>query len=134
MRFLVVDDDQNCRRIIQLFLKPYGESLCVGSGEEAIKAHQTALAEGKPFDVIYLDMVMPEISGLDVVAAIRSHETAAGLAEQVPVLMLTGETDVSHINMAKAYGVFEYILKPIQEERLIQGLERLDLINNLNNW
>lgn len=134
MRFLVVDDDHNSRRIIQLFLKPYGESLCVASGEEAINAHRSAMEEGKPFDVIYLDMVMPEMSGLDVVAAIRGDETKAGKSEQVPVLMLTGETDASHINMAKAYGVAEYLLKPIQEERIVQGLERLDLINNDNSW
>lgn len=134
MRFLVVDDDQICRRVIQLFLKPYGESVCVSDGQKALEAHQAALQEGKPFDVVYLDMIMPGLTGLDVVAAIRKHEAQHGLTDQVPVLMLTGETDVSHINMAKSYGVVEYLLKPIQEERVVQGLERLDLIKNNDSW
>lgn len=129
MRFLVVDDDQTSRRIIQLFLKPYGESILGASGKEAIDAHLRSLEEKLPFDAIYLDLVMPEMTGIEAVAAIRQNEAAHGIKKKVPIFMLTGETDMSYINMAKAHGVVEYLLKPIQEERLLQGLERLDLIS-----
>ena len=130
MRFLIVDDDHTCRRIMQFFLKPYGESVVAEGGREAVEAHKKALEDGAQFDVVYLDMVMPNFSGLDVLAAFRENESLHGVAQGVPVVMLTGETDLSHINMAKSFGVVEYLLKPIQEERVLHGLERLELVSD----
>ena len=134
MRFLVVDDDHNSRRIIQLFLQPYGESVLASNGQEAIELHRQAIENEKPFNVIYLDMIMPGLSGLDVLAAFRKQEAQDSEPNRVPVIMLTGETDASNINMAKSFGVVEYLLKPIHEERILQGLVRLDLINNDDVW
>lgn len=115
---------------MELFLKPYGESVSASNGKEALEIHLKSLEEGDPFDVIYLDMVMPDITGIDVLASLRESESQKGKVDGTPVIMLTGETDISHINMAKSFGITEYILKPVEEERVIQGLERLDLIKD----
>lgn len=134
MKFLIADDNHESRRIIQLFLKPHGVSVTAANGKEAVDCFVKALDEDSAFDVVYLDNIMPELSGLEAVAAIRKVEGERGITKPVPIFMLTGETDASVINMARANGVIEYLLKPIQEERLIQGLERLELINTDDTW
>ena len=130
MRFLVVDDDAISRRIVQLMLKPYGTCVCVESGEAGLEAHRQSIEEKSPFAVIYLDMLMPGLGGLEFLEVLRKTEREQR-ASAVPVVMLTGDAHVSRISQAQALGVAEYLLKPIAEERLIQGLERLDLLEDL---
>jgi two-component system chemotaxis response regulator CheY len=129
MRFLVVDDDAMSRRIVQLMLKPYGECVCVENGEAGLEAHRQSIEEKSPFAVIYLDMLMPGLGGLEFLEVLRKTEREQRSASAVPVVMLTGDAHVSRISQAQALGVAEYLLKPIVEERLIQGLERLDLLD-----
>lgn len=129
MRFLIVDDDQNCRKIMQFFLRPYGEIIAVANGNEALAQHLQALTENKPFDIVYLDMVMPDLNGLEFLEILRNREKEHAAEKAVPVVMLSGNSQTSNINVAKSFGVVEYLLKPICEKRLIQGLERLELID-----
>lgn len=129
MRFLVVDDDAISRRIVQLLLKPFGECVCVGSGEEGLTEHKRSIEESNPFSVIYLDMLMPGLGGIGFLEQLRATERGARGQPPIPVIMLTGDAQVSRIAQAQALGVAEYLLKPVAEERLIQGLERLDLVD-----
>jgi CheY-like chemotaxis protein len=110
-------------------LKPYGECICVDSGEAGLEAHRQSIEEKLPFAVIYLDMLMPGLGGLEFLEVLRKTEREQRAASAVPVVMLTGDAHVSRISQAQALGVAEYLLKPIAEERLIQGLERLDLLD-----
>ena len=129
MRFLIVDDDAMSRRVVQLLLRPYGECVCVQNAEEGLVAHQKSLDENSPFSVIYLDMLMPGLGGIGFLEELRSTERARKASEPTPVVMLTGDAQVSRIAHAQSLGVAEYLLKPIAEERLIQGLQRLDLVD-----
>lgn len=129
VRFLIVDDDKASRRIAELLLRPYGACVCVATGEEAIDAHAQSITDSDPFSVIYLDMLMPGLGGIEILEVLRKVEREKRIASPVPVIMLTGDAHVSRIAHAQSLGIVEYLLKPIIEERLLQGLERLDLIN-----
>jgi two-component system, chemotaxis family, chemotaxis protein CheY len=128
MRCLIVDDDANSRRVIELLLRPHGTCICAANGSDALKAYLESLTGDQPFDVVYLDILMPDMSGLDFLESARQLEAEHKVKKAVPVVMLTGNAQVSNINRAQLLGVVEYLLKPISEQRLLQGLERLDLL------
>ena len=129
MRFLIIDDDAISRRIVQLMLKSHGECVCASSGEEGLEKYCESIAENSPFSVIYLDMLMPGLGGIEFLEVLRKAEREERSCGTVPVVMLTGDAHISRISQAQALGVAEYLLKPISEERLVQGLERLELLN-----
>lgn len=129
-KFLIVDDDKASRRILSLMLKEFGSSTDVGTGEEALEKMQEALGGTEVFDVLFLDNVLPGMQGLDVLRDIRGAEDAAQVPDdkRVPVIMLTGKADVETIDDAKLLGVSAYILKPVEEQKLLRELQRLRLI------
>ena len=66
MRILIVEDDFPARKLLQTFLAPYGETDIVVDGEEAMEAFMIALDEGRPYDLICLDIMLPKKSGQSV--------------------------------------------------------------------
>ena len=129
MRVLIAEDDLISRKILARFLAPYGETVLAANGDEAVERFQEALTAGAPFDLILLDMVMPHKDGLEVLEIIRRAEADAQRATNgVPILMLTGQGDAFQINQAKTLGISDYMLKPVDEMKLIRELQRLELI------
>lgn len=129
MRILIAEDDQNGRRILQLFLKPYGECTLAVDGEEALNLYYAAVEQKTPYTLILLDVVMPKMQGTEVLQTIRSYERKNSL-EMAKVIMLTGQADIGQINSALTLGVAEYLLKPIKEEALVRWLQRLGLVED----
>jgi len=130
MRVLIAEDDLISRKILSKFLAPYGETVLAAHGDEALKLYEEAQSSGAPFDVILLDMMMPHKHGLEVLEIIRRKEREAGTASSVPILMLTGQGDAIQINQAKTLGISDYMLKPVDEMKLIRELQRLELITD----
>ncbi|MGE3536822.1 MAG: putative bifunctional diguanylate cyclase/phosphodiesterase [Candidatus Tectimicrobiota bacterium] len=102
---LVVDDDEHnrdllCRRLVR---KGYAATAAV-SGKEAL-----ALVEQEHFDLILLDIMMPELDGLSVLKMIRETHTAA----QLPVIMVTAKSESDDIVGALSLGANDYLTKPI---------------------
>ena len=129
MRVLIAEDHEISRKILGLFLKPYGELVVATDGKEAIDCYENAVTTSATFDLIVLDMVMPNLNGLEVLEVIRKKERECGGAgKPVPVIMLTGDGDTFQINQAKILGISDYMMKPIDEKRLIRELQRLQLI------
>jgi CheY-like chemotaxis protein len=122
MRVLIVDDDANSRRIITFFLNGHATCFTAANCLEATQAVESSYLTRTPFDLIYLDMMMPDGSGIDFLKVMRGQEASHGIVEPVPVIMLTGDAQFSRINQAKLLGAVEYLLKPISENRLLQGL------------
>ena len=63
MRVLIIDDDFISRRLVQRILSAYGDCEIAVDGVEAIRAFELAWDEGKPYDLICMDIVMPHIDG-----------------------------------------------------------------------
>ena len=74
MRFLVVDDDFQARSLIQRLLHPYGVTEVATDGEEAVEAFRLAHKQGEPYDLITLDILMPNIDGQEALREIREIE------------------------------------------------------------
>ena len=113
-KVLVVDDNEDIRNLISIILT--GESydvLAVESGTHALEVYQ----EFKP-DLILLDIMMPGISGFDVLEKIRDIRNPK--LNSVPIVMITAKSLTDDIDKAIKLGATSYIVKPFRADSLKQ--------------
>jgi two-component system, chemotaxis family, chemotaxis protein CheY len=124
MKILVVDDFSTMRRIVRNLLVELGFSNPLiqeaDDGESAI-----AMLRSLPFDLVVTDWNMPNMTGIDLLRAIRAEGALKGL----PVLMVTAENNRDQIIAAAQAGVNGYIVKPFTaitlKEKLAKIFERI---------
>jgi len=117
---LIADDDAVQRRLVENMVQKCGyEPLVVESGDEAV-ALLTA-ADGQTIDAVVLDLVMPGLDGLGVLAKIRE----AGLS--IPVIVQTAHGGIDNVVSAMRAGAQDFVVKPVGFERL-----QVSLRNALN--
>lgn len=131
MKILIVEDDFISRRILQELLSPYGQCDMAKDGEEAIHAFYLAWEEQAPYDLICMDVMMPEMDGQEALQRIRDMEKEMGIigSHEVKVIMTTALDDLK--NVIKAFhdgGATSYIVKPISKNNLIGEMKKLGLI------
>ena len=115
MKVLVVDDSGIMRKIIIRSLNACGVSDIVegANGNEGLAAFQSG-----PVDIVLTDWNMPEMSGLELLQAIRATGSA------VPVIMITTEGDKSSVIEAVQAGVTDYLCKPFEQDELRDKLDK----------
>jgi len=124
MKILVVDDFSTMRRIVRNLLVELGFSNPLiqeaDDGENAL-----VMLRSQPFDLVVTDWNMPNMTGIDLLRAIRAEEALKGL----PVLMVTAENNRDQIIAAAQAGVNGYIVKPFTavtlKEKLTKIFERI---------
>ncbi|MFC5524817.1 chemotaxis response regulator CheY [Rhodanobacter ginsengisoli] len=124
MKILVVDDFSTMRRIVRNLLVELGFSNPLiqeaDDGESAI-----AILRTQPFDLVVTDWNMPNMTGIDLLRAIRAEDALKGM----PVLMVTAENNRDQIIAAAQAGVNGYIVKPFTavtlKEKLTKIFERI---------
>ena len=103
-KVLVVDDDASARLLMRAALRKAGyEVVLANGGVDAL-----AQFHAEPFDMVMLDVDMPDLSGYEVCAALRAE-----VGPLLPILMVTGMEDVQSIDQAYHAGATDYIAKPI---------------------
>ena len=130
-KILIVDDNNENRMLLAEMLRDLVECDEVASGNEAIEAYVKAL-ESEPYQLILLDIEMPEIDGLEILRKIRESEKDSGipLGEGIPIIMVTAHKK-PFLN-AFYQGCTDYILKPIDVEKLRSKInEKLKKPNQL---
>ena len=123
-KFLVVDDDGVCRAVLEAILSRYGQCHFAVNGRQAVDMVQQALDAGCPYDLICLDLMMPGLSGHDVLSAIRQTESQHGVygSDGVKVVMTTSQYDSKHCIQSFREGCESYLTKPIREPKLLDIL------------
>lgn len=130
MKILLAEDDFATRKFMHKFLSKYGECDVTVDGMEVVDAFMMALEEGKPYDLICLDIMMPVMDGYQALVGIRNLERDRNIpeSEAVKIIMTTALNDEQNVKMAFDLGCTIYSGKPIHEERFKQALEKLNLI------
>ncbi|MBZ5591787.1 MAG: response regulator [Acidobacteriia bacterium] len=116
--------------ILEKILAAYGECHVAKNGHEALQAFNQAFVEKRPFDLICLDLGLPDFEGSEVLTKMRAAEDMRGIppGQRVHVIAITATSDINTVKTIT--GMSDgYILKPINRERLIQDLVRLGLIS-----
>ncbi len=135
MKFLVVEDDFTSRKILQKLLQKHGEVDVAVDGHEALEAFAVACEEDRTisgshkYDVIFLDINMPNLDGQETLKAIRSIEADLGIQQidGVKIVMATGVGDKESILAAFREGCEAYIKKPYSKAEILDKLIELGL-------
>jgi len=101
---LIVDDSEYNRDLLRLRLRSMGNSFLAASGPEALE-----IVKNEVLDLVLLDIMMPGMSGMEVLKIIRESKTLL----ELPVIMVTAKTDSSDIVKALEDGANDYLIKPI---------------------
>jgi two-component system chemotaxis response regulator CheY len=131
MKTLIVEDDFTSRLLLQEILKPYGPSHVAVNGREAVEAVRLALEANEPYDLICLDIMMPEMDGQAALKDIRAQEEARGIlsSKGAKIVMTTALGDIRNVSAAYNSLCDGYLTKPIQKAKLLEGLRKLKLIS-----
>ena len=118
MKFLVVDDFSTMRRIVRNLLKELGYTN-VDEAEDGVGA--LARLRGGGFDFVVSDWNMPNMTGIDMLRAIRAEESIRHL----PVLMVTAEARKENIIEAAQAGASGYVVKPFTAATLEEKINKI---------
>ena len=130
MKTLIAEDDFTSRLLLQEYLKPFGEVHIAVNGREAVSATTAALDAHQPYDLICLDIMMPEMDGHDALKAIRDCETERGMSSTTGAkIVMTTAVDQSKSIMRAFRALCDaYLVKPIDRAKLLQHLREFQLI------
>lgn len=113
-KVLVVDDEWNMRNLIKIYLEKEDFQVDEASGGyEAIQ-----MARQNPYELLVLDIMLPDIDGWEVCSSIRK-------VKQIPILMLTARNDVQDRVRGLNLGADDYLVKPFAPEELVARVHAL---------
>jgi len=131
MLTLIVEDDFTSRLLLQTFLARYGDCHVAVNGAEAVEAFRMAKDCGRSYNLICMDIMMPEMDGQTAVKEIRALEEAEGTLSSsgVKIVMITALDDVK--NVVESFKVLcdAYLFKPIDTVKLLGQLKSLRLVS-----
>lgn len=129
MKTLIVEDDFTSRILLQGILQAYGTCHICVNGREAVDAFAKAHDDGEPYELVCLDIMMPEMDGQTALKNIRAIEERHGVkaSEGCKVIMTTALDDKKNIMNAFREQCDIYLVKPIDRTKLIESLKTMKL-------
>jgi two-component system chemotaxis response regulator CheY len=130
LKALIVEDVAIARKLLHHMLKDHGECDHAEDGLIALKKFKEAFDSDRRYNLICLDIMLPHLSGIEVLKKVREIEDAARLSnkEKVKVIMITALNDEAMVIEAVKAGCNSYLTKPPNREKLLGEIERMGLI------
>ena len=113
-RLLLAEDDELLRRVFARAFRAEGFEVDVAADGEAA----LALLKDNRYDAILTDIAMPRLSGIDLLRAVRQHDT------DVPIVLMTGGPELATALQAIEHGAFRYLVKPVELSELKNVVRR----------
>lgn len=134
IKTLIVDDDEASRLLLQTLLSEICDCTLAVNGREAIEAVEKAIKEKSLYDLVCLDVLMPEVDGLDALKKIREVEQAHNIPDSLrcKVIMATTVSQMSRTMKAFHYGCSAYLVKPINKHDLYREIKKIPFGKSLN--
>jgi len=131
IKCLVVDDDQLGRELISFYLVGIANCEMAENGIQAVDMFRNTFENGEPYDLIILDIVMPEMDGHSAAMQIRQIEKEWGVAigDGVNIIVLSSlHTPNDIIQAYVAARSVAHLVKPVKPEKLLKTLSKLGII------
>ena len=130
LRVLLVEDDFACRLLLQTFLSRYGGCHIAVNGKEAVEAFRRAFDMGSPYNLICMDIMMPEMNGREAVRQIRALEETHGILSHygAKIIMTTTVQEIREVFLCFRELCDAYLVKPIDLGRLLSQMQFYQLI------
>lgn len=133
MRALVVDDIEFNQMLLVNFLKGIAGCDTARTGKEAIDLFRTALQENRPYALIFMDIMMPEMDGPETLKNIRQLEKDFNVqpGNEAKAIMVTVLSDVKNVTRSYFHGLADaYLTKPVTKEKIISTLKNLGILQD----
>lgn len=130
MKTLIVEDTLINQEFLKMIMEQWGDCTVAESGEEALELVKSGLKSDESFDLIFMDIMLPGIDGLQTMERIRAMEkdTQSSTAQ---IIVTTALDDDGNASRAFMHGqAVSYITKPVREERIKEELLSLGLIED----
>lgn len=130
MRFLIVDDEQTTRSMNVALLADFAECEEAVTGSEALAKVKAAYEMNAPYDLILLDIVMPEMDGHATGKAIRAFEKELGVPsdKRIKIVMVTAlNSPQAAMDSFSSAQSAAYVVKPVTKESLLGVIAKLGL-------
>ena len=114
-RILIIDDDVGFRDLLRIHLTQAGYQVEVA--EDGVEGGRALLAN--PPDLIVSDVNMPFLDGFELLSLMRSDESTAA----IPVILLSGRSDVDTIAKAVDLGASDFLTKPVTHDQLLESVQ-----------
>jgi len=127
VRFLIVDDDESALAYLTAALSPYAGCDTVLSGREALTAFDKAHAEGRPYDAVLMDILMPGMDGHQTAELLRAREEELGVDELHAFKLVMVSSLVDDANVTRAFFATQavcYLVKPLEKEKILEELRQ----------
>ena len=128
MKSLVAEDDATNGKLLKAFLSRYGEFDIAVDGNEAVNLVLRAIQCGRGYDLVCMDLRMPQLDGQEAIREIRREEAASHVAKAAKIIVVTVHTDTESIATALLGRCDAYLVKPIDTGKLKKELVALGLI------
>ncbi|MBF0146430.1 MAG: response regulator [Magnetococcales bacterium] len=132
MRILIADDDDSSRRLLEGILAPYGECVMAETSNEAVDLFREAHDQGTPFELVCLDIMMPDMDGQLALAQMRGIEKEKKVAanDQSIVIMVTALNSMQTVvSSFEGGGCNAYLTKPVTKRTLLEKIKKYGLID-----
>lgn len=130
MKILIAEDDAISRKFISKYLSVYGDCDLTVDGNEVLEAFVMGLDEGEPYDLICLDVILPNIDGIKALRTIRQLEEIRGIkeAKRAKIIVNTSMEDTQYNMSLFETGREVYLNKPIVRNNMKEAMKKLGLI------
>lgn len=128
---LIVDDEPVIRKFLFHYLSRIGTCDQALNGQEAVTMARKAMEDDKPYDLVIMDIMMPEMDGLEAVRSIVDMQEERGVpeAKRTKILMLSCLGDPENVIRAQfESGADGYLTKPLETRNLTEALVNLGLV------
>ena len=125
-----MEDDFVSRLLLQTFLSRYGECHVAVNGREAVEAFRSALEQNRSYDLICMDILMPEMDGREAVRQVRDLEKARGIlsTQGARIIMTTAVNDLKEVSRCFQELCDAYLVKPIDLGKLLSRMKACQLV------
>lgn len=129
MRILIVEDDPAGREVMRAMVSGFATADLAGNGVAGIQAFARAIEENRPYDLVCIDILMPDKDGRRMLKDLRAIEEKKGimLGDGAKVIMTTCLSDSKNILGSFGDQCDGYLVKPIRKHALLSLMARLGL-------
>jgi two-component system chemotaxis response regulator CheY len=131
MKVLIAEDDFTSRRLLQKLLSHHGTCDVAVNGREAVEAFTRAIEASEPYDLVCLDIMMPELDGMEALKVMRDKEKSAKVKPSTEAKIIMTTALDSPKDIIEAYysgGCTDYLVKPVDTKKLLTLLRDYGLI------
>ena len=130
MKTLIVEDVHFLALILERIIVPFGPVDFASNGRIAIDLYSKAFTKNDPYDLVCLDLLLPEVDGFEVLYHIRHFEDSFNLPEEgrIKIIVISTFNDSKTVTRARKAGCDGYIAKPFRKDKIIEELRAQGLI------